>query len=62
MNKRDVQPVVIRKTEEFIFFKIGHLHLLDTVNFVRRAPSQDCFWKVHKKRQRNQTLPHELSG
>ena len=34
VNKRDIEPTVIKKTNQFISFKFGDIQLLDIMNFL----------------------------
>ena len=41
VNERDIEPTVIKKTNQFISFKLGDIQLLDIMNFLGAATSVD---------------------
>ena len=49
VNKRDIEPTVIKKANQLISFKIGDIQLLDIMNFLGGATrSLDFFLKAYK--------------
>ena len=48
VNERDIEPIVIKKVNQFISYKFGDSHLLDILNFLGRATSLDSFLKAFK--------------
>ena len=47
-NESNVEPTVIKKTNEFVSFKIGDVQLLDIMNFLGGATSLDSFLEAYK--------------
>ena len=47
-NERKIEPIVMKKANEVVFFKFGNLQLLDIVNFLGAATSFDSFLKSYK--------------
>ena len=48
VNERNIEPTVIKKTNQFISFKFGDIQLLDIMNFLGGATSLDSFLKAYK--------------
>ena len=48
VNERNIEPTVIKKSNQFISFKFGDNQLLDILNFHGGATSLDSFLKAHK--------------
>ena len=48
INVRDIQPTVIKKSNNFISFKFGNVQFLDILNFLGGATSLDSFLKAYK--------------
>ena len=48
VNEGDIEPTVIKKTNQFISFKLGDIQLLDIMNFLGGATSLDSFLKAYK--------------
>ena len=44
IDKRDIEPTVNKKANQFISFKFGDIQLLDIMNFLGGATSLDSFW------------------
>ena len=59
VNKRDFEPTVIKKANQFISFKFGDIRLLDTMNFLDRATSLDSFLKAYKTLETISFFPYE---
>ena len=51
VNERDIEPTVIKKVNQFVFFKFGDKQLLDIVNFLGGATSLDSFLKTYKTKE-----------
>ena len=48
INERNMEPIVIKKANQFVSFKFGDVHLLDIMNFLGGATSLDSFLKAYK--------------
>ena len=48
VNERQIEPAFIRKANQFVPFKFGHVQLLDKLNFLGGATSLDSFLKAYK--------------
>ena len=48
VNERQIDPTVIKKANQFVFFKFGDVHILDISNFLGGATSLDSFLKAYK--------------
>ena len=48
IDERQIEPTVIKKTNQFVSFKFGDVQLLDTMNFLVGATSLDSFLKAYK--------------
>ena len=46
INERNMEPIVIKKANQFVSFKIGDVQLLDVMNFLGGATSFDSFLKA----------------
>ena len=58
VNERDIEPIVIKKANQFISFKFGDFQLLDIMNFF--AEQQDLIdsWR-HTKLQKQKVFSNE---
>ena len=59
VNERDIEPTVIKKTNQFISFKFGEIQLLDILNFLGGATSLDSFLKAYKTSETKGFFPYE---
>ena len=59
INERDIEPTVIKKANQFISFKFGHIQLIDILNFLSGATSLDSFLKAYKTSETNNIFPYE---
>ena len=59
VNDCYIEPTVIRKTNQFICFKIGDIQLLDIMNFLGGATSLDSFLKAYKTSETKRFFPYE---
>ena len=59
INERDIEPTVIKKTNQFISFKFGDFQLLDTMNCLGGATSLDSFLKAYKTSETKGFFPYE---
>ena len=48
VNERDIEPIVFMKSNQFISFKLGDIHLLDIMNFLGGETSLNSFLKAYK--------------
>ena len=48
VNERDIEPTVIRKSNQFIFFKIGEVHFFDIMIFLPGGTSPDFCLSAYK--------------
>ena len=48
VNERELEPIVIKKANQFVSFKFGDDQLLDILNFLGGATSLDSFLKAYK--------------
>ena len=48
VNERNMEPIVIKKANQFVSFKFGDVHLLDIMNFLGGATSLDSFLEAYK--------------
>ena len=51
VNEQDVEPTVMKKANQFVSFKFGHVQLLDIMNFLGGATSLDSFLKAYKRQK-----------
>ena len=51
VNEQDIEPIVIKKANQFVSFKFGDLQLLDIMNFLGIATSLDYFLKTYKTKK-----------
>ena len=59
VNERDIEPTVIKKSNQFISFKFGDIQLLDIMNFLGGATSLDSFLKAYKTSETKGFFPYE---
>ena len=59
VNERDIEPTVIKKTNQFISFKINDIQLLDIKNFLGGATSFDSFLEAYKTSETKRFFPYE---
>ena len=48
INERNLDPTVIKKTNQFVSFNFGDVQLLDIMNFLGGGTSLDSFFKAYK--------------
>ena len=58
-NERNMEPTVIKKTNQFVSFKFGDVQLLDFKNFLGGATSLDSFPKAYKTAETKGFFPYE---
>ena len=56
---RDIEPMVIKKANQFVSFKFGSIQLLDIMNFLGGATSLDSFLKAYKTTETKGFFPYE---
>ena len=54
-----MEPIVIKKANQFVCFKIGDVQLLDIMNFLGGATSLDSFLKAYKTSETKVFFPYE---
>ena len=59
INDRNIQPTVIKKSNNFISFKFGNVQFLDILNFLGGASSLDSFLKAYKTSETKGYFPYE---
>ena len=59
VNEQDLEPTVIKKANQFVFFKFGDIQLVDIMNFFGGATSLDSFLKAYKSKKTNGFFPYE---
>ena len=59
VNERDIEPTVIKKTNQFNSFKFGDIQLLDIMNFFSGATSLDSFLKAFKTSETKRFFRYE---
>ena len=47
VNEQQIEPAVIKKSNKFVFFKLGGVQLLDIMNILGGATSLDSFLKAY---------------
>ena len=59
VNEQDIEPTVIKKTNQFISFKFYDFKQLDIMNFLDVATSLDSFFKAYKTSETKRFFPYE---
>ena len=59
INERNMEPTLIKKTNQFVSLKFGDVHLLDILNFLGGATSLDLFLKAYKTSETEGFFPYE---
>ena len=59
VNERDIEPTVIKKSNQFVSFMFGDIQLLDIMNFLGGATSLDSFLKAYKTKETEGFFPYE---
>ena len=59
VKEQDTEPVVIRKTNQFLPFKFDHIQLLSLVQFLGGATSLESFLKAYKTSETKDFFPYE---
>ena len=58
INERNMEPIVIKKGNQFVSFKFGGVQLLDIMNFLGGATSLDSFLKAYKTAKTKGVFPY----
>ena len=58
-NERNMEPIVIKKANQFVSFNFGAVQLLDIMNFLVGATSFDSFLKAYKTSETKNFFPYE---
>ena len=59
INERNMEPIVIKKANQFVSFNFGDVQLLDIMNFLVGATSLDSFLKAYKTAETKGFFPYE---
>ena len=59
INERNMEPTVIKKAKQFVFFSFGDIRFLDVSNFPGGAISLDSFLKAYKTSESKSFFPDE---
>ena len=59
INERNMEPIVIKKANQFVSFKFGDVQPLDIKNFLGAATSLDSFLKAYKTAETKGFFPYE---
>ena len=59
INRRNMEPILIKKANQFVSFKFGDVQLLYIMNFLGGATSLDSFLKAYKTAESKGFFPYE---
>ena len=59
INERNMEPIVIKKANQFVSFKFGDVQLLAIMNFLGGATSLDSILKAYKTAETKGFFPYE---
>ena len=59
INERNMEPTVIIKANQFVFFKFSDVQLPDNMNFLGGATSLNSFLKAHKTAKTKGFFPYD---
>ena len=59
VNERGIEPIVIKKSNQFVSFELGDVQLLETLNFLERAMSRHFLLKTYKTSKTKHYFPYE---
>ena len=59
INERNMEPIVIKKANQFVSFKFSDVQLLDIMNFLEGATSRDSFLKAYITSETKGFFPYE---
>ena len=57
INEMNMEPIVIKKANQFVSFNFGDVQLLDIMNFLGGASSLDSFLKLTKQQKLKVSFP-----
>ena len=52
VEDKDIEPIVIKKANQYVSFKFGDVQLLDILNFLGGATNLDSFLKAYKTEEK----------
>ena len=59
INEKNMEPIVIKKANQFVSFKFGDVQLLDVMNLLGGATSIDSFLNAYKTAETRGFFPYE---
>ena len=59
INERNMEPIVIKKANQFVSFKFVDVQLLDIMSFLGGATSLDSFLEAYKTSETKGFFPYE---
>ena len=59
VNERNMEPTVIKRTNQFMSFNFGDVQLVDSKNFLGGATSLDSFLNAYKTLETKRFFPYE---
>ena len=59
INERNMEPIVIKKANQFVSFKFSDVQLLDIMNFLGGETSRNSFLKAYKTSKTKGFVPYE---
>ena len=59
INERNIEPIVIKKANQFVSFNFGDVQLLDIMNSLGGATGLDSFLKAYKTAETKSFFPYE---
>ena len=59
INERNMDPTLIKKTNQFVSFQLGDVQLPDIMNFLGGATSLDSFLETYKASETKGFFPYE---
>ena len=59
VEEKGIEPVVIKKANQYVSFKFGNVQLLDILNFLGGATNLDSFLKAYKTEETKGFFPYE---
>ena len=59
VEDKDIEPIVIKKANQYVSFKCGDVQLLDILNFLGGATNLDSFHKAYKTEEAKSFFPYE---
>ena len=57
VEDKDIEPIVIKKANQYVSFKFGDVQLLDILNFLGGATNIDSFFKAYKTEETKGFFP-----